>query len=434
MVLDPKHPLYDLLHKKARYKVYWGGRGSGKSWSIAEALIRLACRKCVRILCVREFQTSIADSSHKILCDTIFRLGLQAFFVITEKTIRSATGSAFIFKGMHNNTKGIRSTEGIDICWVEEADAVGVESWRALSPTIRKPGSEIWVSYNLVNLEDATHVRFVGEASEEFPDGAPKRSDSIVHKINYDSNPFFADSPMYQEMLDDKKESQHLYEHIWLGMALVISDSIILSGKYESREFADDLWKQASRLHFGVDWGFANDPSACVRMFVLEEPRQGTDAKGNPLPPHVDLYISHEAYRRKVEIDQYGEFFGTIPDMQSWPVKADCARPEVISHVQRTFFYNIDGAEKWDGSIKDGIAHLRGFRKIIIHPRCVNTLRECRLYSFKVDKNTKEVLPIIIDKNNHAIDAMRYGLDGYIQRSGELGVWHRLGAASQLPN
>jgi phage terminase large subunit len=429
--LDPAHPLYDLLHKRARTKVYWGGRGSMKSWGIAEALVRTAVRRTVRVLCVREYQNSIADSSHALLAATIIRLGLSAFFVVTEKQIRSLNGSVFIFKGMHGNEQGIRSTFGIDICWVEEAQTCSKSSWDALTPTIREAGAEIWVSYNLINETDATHARFVNE------DGSARRTDSIVHKINYDRNPFFRDSPMYQEMLDDKAASQHLYEHIWLGMPLVMDDSIVLSGKYVEEEFDDNLWTRAERLFFGVDWGYAQDPSAAVRMFIIEQTfsaqeidmRREMESRGEiPQVPWRDLYVSHEAYRRGVELDDYQKFFEPVPDMHDWPVKADCSQPATISHVAGKCQLMMDGAEKWPGSVEDGVRALRGFRRIVVHKRCVNTLRECRLYSYKVDRLTKEILPVIVDKHNHAIDAMRYALDGYIQRGGSLGVWEKLAA------
>lgn len=431
MCLDPTHPLYDLMHKKARYKVFWGGRGSAKSWGVAEALIRIACRRRVRVLCVREFQNSIADSSHKLLKDTIERLGLTAFFDVTSNSIKSHIGSEFIFKGMHGNDQGIRSTEGIDICWVEEAQTVSASSWQALSPTIRKiqdDGStaEIWVTYNLIREEDATHARFVNVET-----GEPKRTNSIVHKLNFDRNPFFPSSPLYQEMLDDKKESQHLYEHIWLGMALVMDDSIVLNGKYVEEEFSDEMWREAERLHFGVDWGYSQDPSAAVRCFVITQ--KFTDAEIDvrrqmkyPPEPWRDLYVSHEAYARGVELNDYDDFFKPVPDMHDWPVKADCAQPATISHVRSTCHLNMEGAEKWAGSVEDGIKFLRGFRRIIIHKRCVKTLWEARVWSWKVDKNTKEVLPTLVDKNNHAWDAVRYAFDGYIQRGAQKNVWARL--------
>ena len=403
LVLTPGHPFHDLLHKVARYKVYWGGRGSGKSWAVAEALIRLASTRCIRVLCVREYQNSIKDSSHKVLKDMISRLGLQAYFTITKEEIRSTTGSEFIFKGLHGNEESIKSTEGIDYCWVEEAQTVSKSSWKVLGPTIRKAGAEIWVTYNLINEDDATHDRFV----------INPRSRSIVHQVNYDQNPFFWDSPLVQEMEDDKRDNYHMYEHIWLGFPLRIDDSIIFSGKYVVEAFDDELWKQAERLHFGADFGFAQDPSTLIRDFVV----------GNT------LYIEYEAWGTGVELDEMGEFYASVPGSKDWPIKADGARPETISHIRRNWGYNISAAEKWDGSVKDGIAHIRKFERIVIHPRCKHTAQEARLYRYKVDKITKEVLPVIIDKNNHCWDATRYSLDGHIQQSGELGVWKRLGAA-----
>jgi phage terminase large subunit len=405
LVLNKDHVLSDLYYKKAPYKVYWGGRGSAKSWAFAEALIRKAAALPLRILCTREYQTTIKDSSHKLLKDTISRLGLNGWFTVTADSIKSKVGAEFIFKGLHSNEEGIKSTEGIDICWVEEAQSVSAVSWRTLIPTIRKDDSEIWVSYNLIEEEDATHQMFVVRG----------RTGAIVHKINYDSNPYFS-GKLRQDMEDDKAVDYHLYEHIWLGMPLKISNAIILSGKYEVREFDDDLYKQAERRLRGADFGFAQDPSTLISMFILDK----------------TLYIDYEAYGIGVEIDEMPEFYDSLPDARDWPIKADCARPETISYLRRIGF-SISGAEKWDGSVKDGIAHLRGFKKIVIHTRCVKTAEEARLYRYKVDKQQVDahgqpaVLPIVVDKNNHCIDAIRYGLDGYIQRSGAIGVWERLG-------
>lgn len=405
LCLTPGHPFYDLLHRRCRFKVYWGGRGSGKSWAIAEALIRIAARYPVRILCVREYQNSIKDSSHKILKDTIERLGLQPFFHVTQEGIRSRGGAEFLFKGLHGNDESIKSTEGIDICWVEEAQSVSDPSWRTLIPTIRAVGSEVWVSYNLLDEESPTHQRFVMSKAAQDTDRY------CVHKVNFDVNPFFESSPLYQDMLDDKANNFHMFEHVWLGMPLVIDDSIILSGKYRVEAFPDDLWKKAERLHFGADFGYAQDPSTLIRSFLLED----------------RLYVEYEAYRTGVELDDYGDFYAEVPGAKDWPIRADCSLPATISHIRRKFGYNIDGAEKWPGSVEDGVKFLRGHKEIVIHERCKKTAAEARLWRYKVDRLTKEVLPIIIDKNNHAWDGVRYSFDGYIQRSGELGIWSRLG-------
>lgn len=416
LLYKESHPFYCLLHRKARYKVFWGGRGSGKSWAVAEALIRLADEKRVRVLCAREFQVSIKDSSHKILKDMIWRLGLQDRFKVTKEGISHlVTGAEFIFKGLHNNEHGIRSMEGIDICWLEEAQTVGASSWRSLIPTVfRKQDesgsntSEIWVTYNLINEEDATHHRFVMTDRSGY-------SDYIVEKVNYDQNPYFPEG-LRLEMEDDKKLDYHLYEHIWLGYPLKISNRIIYGGKYRVEEFSDQLWKEADRLYFGMDFGFAQDPNALERFFIHEN----------------KLYVEYEAYATGVDLDDLPDFMDRVPGSREWPIKADCARPETISYLRRRGF-NISAAEKWDGCVKDGIQHIRKFDAIIIHPRCAGIAKEAPMYRYKEDPHQVDergqpmVLPVIIDRFNHAWDGIRYGLDGHIQRCGEVGMWERLG-------
>ncbi len=414
LVLDPNHKLYCLLHAVAPYKIFWGGRGAAKSWGIAEALIRKASDASVRVLCTREIQNTIKDSAHRLLKDMIDRLGMTSWFTVTADSIKSRSGAEFIFKGLRNNENGIRSTEGIDICWVEEAQAVSESSWRSLIPTLRKDGVELWVSFNLVDEADATYQRFV----EHPPTGA------IVHKILYYDNPYLS-AKSRQDIEDDKARDFHMYEHIWLGMPLKISDAVILNKKYVVRSFDPDLWQQAPKLHFGADFGFANDPSTLCRYFTIES--EATKKR--------KLYIEYEAYGSHVEIDEMPEFYDSVPGSRDWPIGADCSRPETISHLRRKGF-NIYGAEKWDGSVKDGIAHLRGFDQIVIHPRCTETAREARLWRYKTDPKMVDpngnpmVLPIVIDKHNHTWDGIRYGLDGYIQRSGAVGVWERLGKAA----
>lgn len=415
LVLNREHPLSDLYYKKARYKIYWGGRGSAKSWGVAEALIRLTSAQNLRVLCTREYQTSIKDSSHKILKDTIERLGMQSWFHITQDSIRSRSGAEFLFKGLHGNEQGIRSTEGVDICWCEEAQTITAASWRSLTPTIRKPGSEIWVTYNLVHEEDATHQRFV----------IKQRRDSIVHNLNYDSNPYFG-GVLKEEMEEDRETDLDLYNHVWLGLPLKVSNSVIFSGKCRVEAFDDELWRQAERIHLGADFGFAQDPATLMRCFILESDHPTLERKSRK------LYVSHEAYAKGVELDDMPSFYDSVPGSREWPIKADSARPETISHLRRKGFA-ISAAEKWDGSVKDGITHLRGFDEIVIHSRCTELQKEAYMYRYKVDKNQvdergqPQVLPIPVDKHNHCWDGIRYSLDGYIQRGGIIGLWERLG-------
>jgi phage terminase large subunit len=415
LVLDKNTAFSELYYKKARYKVYWGGRGAAKSWAFAEALIRLTAALPLRVLCVREFQNSMKDSSIKILADTIVRLGLSSWFVVTADSIKSRVGAEFIFKGCHNNTNGIRSTEGIDILWAEEAHSISELSWRVLLPTIRKEGSEIWISFNMDDEADATYRRFV----------ATPRSDSIIHKVNYDSNPYLS-AVLRQEMEDDKASDYQLYEHIWLGMARKVSNAIILSGKYRVAEFDEDMWKATSRLRFGADFGFAQDPNTLIRSFIMEGKNPDTNRATKT------LYISGEAWGNKVDLDDMPDFYDTVAGARDWPIKADAARPETISHLRRKGF-NISAAAKWDGSVKDGIAHLRGYNEIVIAPSCPKTAAEAHAWRYKVDpkivdaQGQPQVLPIVVDKHNHCWDGIRYSLDGEIQRTGSIGMWERLG-------
>ena len=178
------------LFKKSRYKIYWGGRGGAKSWGIARALIILGTKKPLRILCAREFQTSIKDSVHKLLSDQVVALGLTEFYEIIDRTIRGKNGTEFNFVGLKNNVANVKSYEGVDICWVEEAQTVSARSWDVLVPTIRKEGSEIWVSFNPELESDATYQRFILNPPEN----------AIVQKINWSDNPWFPDKVNYDKL------------------------------------------------------------------------------------------------------------------------------------------------------------------------------------------------------------------------------------------
>ena len=376
------------LFRPHRYKVFYGGRGSGKSFSVARALILIASRATVRVLCCREIQNSIRDSSYQLLKDMVQRLGLESQFVFTDQEIRCpATGSRFIFKGLLRNEQSVKSTEGIDICWVEEAATVSEISWETLIPTIRKAGSEIWVTFNPLTSDDPTTKRFI----ENPP------PDAYVRKVNFDENPYFP-LELRKEMEWDRSHDFEKYLHIWEGYPRTISDAQIFKGRYVVEDFPDDLWQKADRLFFGADFGFARDPSTLVRCFIYED----------------RLYIDHEAYGVGVEIDELPQLYRSVPGAEELPIKADAARPETISYLSRAGF-RISAADKWQGSIEDGIAFIKSFEKVVIHPRCRHTADEFRLYSYKVDRLTQEVLPVVVDKFNHCVDGLRYALVDYIK-------------------
>lgn len=204
--------------KPARYKVAYGGRGSGKSWMFAEMAIEVARRTKTTIPCVRELQLSITDSVHKLLSNTISRLGYDDEFNVLKSTIiHRGTGTNFIFFGIKNDPGKIKSLEGAGVCWVEEAESITKEMWDTLIPTIRTPGSEIWVSYNPKNMLDDTHQRFVINAPEN----------AIVIKANHYDNPNFPEV-LKAEMRACKERDYDLYRHIWLGEPVADSEMAII--------------------------------------------------------------------------------------------------------------------------------------------------------------------------------------------------------------
>lgn len=237
IMLPPKAMF--LLTGKSRYKVLYGGRGSAKTFSIALSLIILSLQRKIRVLCARQIQASIADSVHKTLCDAIDLIGVQSFFRINENSIRSVNGSEFIFQGIKNNPSEIKSLQGINYCWVEEAENVSEESWEILTPTIREEGSEIWISFNPRMKSDPTYQRFVAK---------PPR-DCISVKMNFSDNPFFPEV-LRREMEECKALNEAKYRHIWLG---------------EPNSEAGNLIK--------LEWfkRFDNPPSLYASMFIVAD-------------------------------------------------------------------------------------------------------------------------------------------------------------------
>jgi phage terminase large subunit len=408
--VDPANKVYGhfpeaflpLLSPK-RYKVYYGGRGSGKSTSFARILLSLAHGFTKRIGCFRELQTSIKDSVHLLLRDQIDAMGLGSAFEVTQASIRSlATGSEFIFKGLRSNINEIKSTEGIDIAWVEEAQLVSKDSWEILIPTIRKEGSEIWVSFNPIEDTDPTYQRFIVNPPPN----------AYVAKVSWRDNDFFPKT-LNEERLYMLRTDPEAYEHVWEGSTRVMSEAVIFRGRWQPESFDPPSYPNQVRFFHGADWGFANDPTVLIRCWTTGD------------APDEELWIDQEAYAVGCEIDKTSALFDQIPTAREWPIKADCARPETISYIRRQGF-NIEGAEKWQGCVEDRIAHLKGYKQIHVHTRCKHLQQELRLYSYKRDRVTNEVLPIVVDKHNDVIDALGYALDGYIQRRGSLGVWSRL--------
>lgn len=239
-----------FLFRSHRYKVALGGRGSGKSWSFARAILIQGAAKPLRILCTREVQKSIKDSVHKLLSDQIEALGLGHVYDVLETEIRGRNGTLIIFAGLAQHTiESIKSYEGVDICWVEEAHVVSKRSWDILIPTIRAEGSEIWISYNPELETDETHQRFAVNP----PD------DCVSALVNYSDNPWFPDV-LEAERLRCKTYDPDSYDNIWEGKCKPAVAGAIYYKQVEAIEANGQIcnipYDPLLRVHVVFDLGF----------------------------------------------------------------------------------------------------------------------------------------------------------------------------------
>jgi len=254
------------LFKKSRYKVLHGGRGGAKSWGIARALLILGAKNPIRILCAREFMTSMRDSVHKLLCDQIESLGLLNFYEITQASIRGKNGTEFAFVGLKNNVANVKSYEGIDICWVEEAQTVSRLSWNVLIPTIRKAGSEIWVSFNPELETDETYQRFVANPPE----------DCISMRVNWYDNPWFPETlRMEKDAL--KARDEEAYNQVWEGLCRQTVDGAIFAKEMQQAEKDGRITKvpydATKPVHAVFDLGWSDSTAIWFLQFVGMETR-----------------------------------------------------------------------------------------------------------------------------------------------------------------
>lgn len=379
------------LLRPTRYKGVWGGRGSGKSHFFAELLVEQAVmRPGLRAVCIREVQKSLAMSVKQLVQDKIGRLGLSDKFEVLDKEIRTPGGGVIIFQGMQNHTAdSIKSLEGFDIAWVEEAQSLSALSLKLLRPTIRKPGSEIWFSWNPRHEDDPVDAFLRTPEAESDPE-------ILVINANWPDNPWFP-SVLNDERERDLRNRPDEYDHIWEGGYQRATEALIFRNRVEYGCRFDT--PEDARLYYGVDWGFARDPTAIIRCFIAND----------------TLHIDYAEGGVGIEMDGLPDLFDRVPGTREWPIMADCARPETISFMANKYNYRIGPAKKWQGSVEDGIERLKSFAGIRIHERAENAAREFRTYSYKVDPRTEQVLPRIEDANNHWIDAVRYALDGLIQ-------------------
>lgn len=385
--------MFALERGAVQYRNMHGGRGSAKSFSAALMASVWGYAEPLRILCTREFQASIKESFHAELKAAIAAHPfLSAHYDVGVDYLRGANGTEFIFRGLRHSVNTIKSLAKIDLTIVEEAEDAPEASWLALEATVfRQPKSELWALWNPRLDGSPVDMRF----RKHPPDNA------VTVEMNWNDNPFFPDGLDKLRRREQARLDPATYAHVWDGAYLVNSAAQVFSGKWRVEEFEPkDTWDGPYQ---GGDFGYAQDPTAAVRVYI-----------------HGDtLYISHEAGGRGIELDAIAESVnGAIPGYGEYISRWDSASPGSISILTRSGLPKAIACDKWQGSVDDGIRFLRAFREIVVHPRCVNTISEMRLYSYKVDRLTGDILAVLVDANNHWIDAIRYSVSPLIKMEG----------------
>lgn len=354
----------------------------------------------LRVVCVREIQKSLKQSVKRLLEDEIQRFGLGRRFNVMSSEITTPEGGLILFQGMQDHTaESIKSLEGFDIAWAEEAQAISENSLTLLRPTIRKEGSELWFSWNPRHSDDPVDAMLRGKN--------PPPDTILVHS-SWEDNPHFS-TVLRNEMEFDRRRDPDKYAHVWGGKYQKISQSRVFRN-WRVEEFDTPA---GVTFYFGGDWGFATDPTCLARCWIRED---GT------------LMVDWESYRVGCEIDDTADLFDMLgceacePERpcngtgrghgmaRAWTITADSARPETISYLRRHGYPKIRPARKGPGSVEEGVQFLKSY-DVIVHPRCRHTIDELTSYSYKVDPRTGLVLPILEDKKNHVIDSLRYSLE-----------------------
>lgn len=358
-----------------REAAVYGGRNSLKSHTVARYLLIRARSKKTRIGCFREFQNSMTESSHQLLSDLIKKYKLTDFEVTNNSIINKVTGSDFLFKGLWNNEQTIKSIEGIDIAWVEEAQTVSNSSIEVLTPTVRNEGSQIIYTYNRLLEDDPVHQRLVIEG----------RPNTLIINVNYDTALKYGWMPnvLKLEMEDDKEKRPSLYKQKWLGEPTSSERKI-----YKDWAFIDELPHEARLERYGLDFGYTNDPTAIVAIYYYN-----------------GGYILNEICHQKgLSNKQIADILKNHPVAL---VIADSAEPKSIAEIA-SYGITIVGAEKGKDSVAHGIALVQA-QRIFVTKSSQNVIKAYKSYLWKTDNLDK-----VINEPDHlwsdAMDATRYGL------------------------
>jgi phage terminase large subunit len=377
---------------KSRYRVLYGGRGGAKSWGVARALLIKAAKEPLRILCAREFMTSMRDSVHKLLTDQIIDLGLQSFYEITQASIRGKNGSEFSFVGLKNNVANVKSYEGVDICWVEEAQTVIRLSWNVLVPTIRKPDSEIWVTFNPELETDETYQRFV----------VHKPDNAVVTKVNWSDNPWFPET-LKLEMESLKGRDPEAHRTVWEGFCRQTVDGAIFAKEVQFAELENRItrvpYDATKPVHAVFDLGWADATAIWFVQFIGMETRLIRYIEDN------QQTISHYL----AEMQKFGYIYDTLWLPHDAENKTLAAAGRSIEEIVRAAGYKTRIIPRTP--VVDSINAARTIFRSCYFDRenCYDGLQCLRHYRYEVDPDTKQFSRNPLhDQYSHGADAFRY--------------------------
>ena len=375
-----------------RYKILHGGRGSGKSWSIARALLTIAASKPMRVLCTREIQKSLADSVQKLLADQIVPLGLSSIYTVTLNAIKCTNGSEFIFAGLQDHTvESIKSFEGCDICWVEEAHSVSQTSWDILLPTIRKDGSEVWISFNPSLDSDAVYKMFISNKPEN----------ALVIEMNYRDNPFWNDVLEQERLRFQRDRPIDDYNNIWEGKCRSAVSGAIYANEIrdliESGRLCNVPYDSALKVHVIFDIGW-NDSTAILFAQVQHSELRIIDYLEDRLKT-----LEHYSNELKQRGYNYSKLW--LPhDARSRSIISNTSAEEQL----KAFGWSVEITP--NAPIEDGIRTARMVmpRVVIDKTKASGIVDRLRRYTRTINKSTGEAGSPLHDENSHGADAFRY--------------------------
>lgn len=393
--------ILEPLFKPARYKILHGGRGSAKSWSVARALLILAASRPLRILCTREVQLSIKDSVHRLLKDQITAIGLPGYTPL-DSEIRHVNGSLFVFSGLAQQTvESIKSFEGVDICWCEEAQSISKRSWDVLTPTIRKSGSEIWITMNPHLETDETYARFIANP----PAGA------WVQAVNWKDNPWFP-AVLNDERISTQQRDPDNYENIWEGAPMRVAEGAIYAAEIEASYKNGRIRNVPHDPILVVDtvWDLGWNDCMSIGMFQ----RAGSELRC--IRYVEDSHKTLDWYVRQIEEFPYRWGTDFIPhDGAAKDFKTGKSTQELLQEMGRTV--NVLDVM----SVEEGIRAARTVfpRAYVDSEKCARLIECLKRYKRVVHRKTNEPMGPLHDQYSHGADMWRYAAQA-VERMGQV--------------